>query len=657
MQNINFRKEFKLLKNKRIVSIIFIFVLFSFGYVSAVGVDKNLSNRLKGKLLLQVEDGGRIWYVNPEDLKRYEVIFANALPLFQTLSLGINNSDLERIPLPNVSTKISGIAERLSGKLLLQVEDGGRIWYVNPEDLKRYEVTWNNLMDLFRKLSLGINNSDLEKISTSSTTNVTNDTSNIQDIAPTLVILGRNPESIIQNFTYVDAGVVANSDRDGDISNEVITLNNVNTSLLGSYTVTYTVTDASGKTSTATRIVNVVGEVYDPSVCNGIWFDSSIKECVNNKIVLKNHTKKIGFLYISRNDETYNLNWRESLSPLLSKMKDTMLQLTNGKADYDFEILGSYETNQFCWNPAKLGFFQQPDDYKINLNTNEIIRSHDISPPINTPIPGSSFIYNNGTADSLYERNVMENGIPYLIRETLSTNTNCLDCSYSPMQDLTLSWQQLFPTSGYTKVQQRQLDIRCDQGIFFDNRTDSSILNNVRESASRELNFQLSDYDYIVVIFGKFGQILPNESIENKYYRCHSLRGVIGGFSDMVIGENSLLTNGLVDCRESTDDSSWHNSFYDDEGWKIMPHELLHDLGAVDIYDTAGFVEIYSERERAQSMDSRYKESIMAERKVPCEEYFDINKTSNPNYVPTCTQNKLDQVYLDKLNREKIGIE
>ena len=56
--------------------------------------------------------------------------------------------------------------KRLEGKLLLQVEDRGRIWYVDFEG-KRWEVTWKNLMDLFKRLSLGITNDDLNKIEVS----------------------------------------------------------------------------------------------------------------------------------------------------------------------------------------------------------------------------------------------------------------------------------------------------------------------------------------------------------------------------------------------------------------------------------------------------------------------------------------------------------
>lgn len=125
-------------------------------------IDTNLSNRLKGKLLLQVNQGGRIWYVNPDDARRFEVTFANALPLFENFALGISDNDLDDIPKHDEDWS-SAIGNRLKGKLLLQVEQGGRIWYVDF-DSKRWEVTWANLMTLFESLALGITDEDLNKI-------------------------------------------------------------------------------------------------------------------------------------------------------------------------------------------------------------------------------------------------------------------------------------------------------------------------------------------------------------------------------------------------------------------------------------------------------------------------------------------------------------
>ena len=152
--------------NKILILLIFILTINTiiniFNFQNVKAQDINLTNKLKGKLLLAVEDRGRIFYVNPDDAKKYEITFANALNLFQRLSLGITNIDLEKIPFIT-DNWTSSTGNRLRGKLLLQVEDRGRIWYVDVTG-HRHEVTWNNLMNLFTTLSLGITNQNLYKI-------------------------------------------------------------------------------------------------------------------------------------------------------------------------------------------------------------------------------------------------------------------------------------------------------------------------------------------------------------------------------------------------------------------------------------------------------------------------------------------------------------
>ncbi|MCB9807151.1 DUF5011 domain-containing protein [Candidatus Peribacteria bacterium] len=44
---------------------------------------------------------------------------------------------------------------------------------------------------------------------------------------------------------YSDAGATASDNVDGDITANIITVNPVNTNVLGSYTVTYNVSDAA----------------------------------------------------------------------------------------------------------------------------------------------------------------------------------------------------------------------------------------------------------------------------------------------------------------------------------------------------------------------------------------------------------------------------
>ncbi|VVB54874.1 Uncharacterised protein [uncultured archaeon] len=74
--------------------------------------------------------------------------------------------------------------------------------------------------------------------------------------APVITITGANPASVTVGGTYVDAGATAKDAVDGVVA--VTAVSTVDTSVVGSYTVTYSATDAAGNKATAVRTVNVV---------------------------------------------------------------------------------------------------------------------------------------------------------------------------------------------------------------------------------------------------------------------------------------------------------------------------------------------------------------------------------------------------------------
>ena len=77
-------------------------------------------------------------------------------------------------------------------------------------------------------------------------------------IAPVITLLGDATVSIEVGDTYIDAGATAKDNYDGDITSNIVTVSNVDTAIVGSYTVTYDVSDASGNAAdTVTRIVTV----------------------------------------------------------------------------------------------------------------------------------------------------------------------------------------------------------------------------------------------------------------------------------------------------------------------------------------------------------------------------------------------------------------
>lgn len=178
-----------------------------------------LSDRLKGKILIKVEDDGKAYYINPVT-KYYHYLGRpdDAFRVMREQGVGISNVDLKKIPiglnglegddsdsdgLPDIFEDAIGtdkhsadtdgddysdkdeieygydplsraglklpidlnFSEKQKGKIFLQVENSGEAWYVNPEDGKRYFLGRpDDAFNVMRNLGLGINNKDFEAL-------------------------------------------------------------------------------------------------------------------------------------------------------------------------------------------------------------------------------------------------------------------------------------------------------------------------------------------------------------------------------------------------------------------------------------------------------------------------------------------------------------
>ncbi|PIT93709.1 hypothetical protein COU00_02705, partial [Candidatus Falkowbacteria bacterium CG10_big_fil_rev_8_21_14_0_10_43_11] len=182
-------------------------------------IDKNLTARVSGKILLQVENHGEAWYVDPISQKRYYLKDgAAAYEALRKFGLGITNANLAKIPVgieekfEDVDTDGDGLADkleeglgtdkakqdtdgdgvndyeeiinnatnplgsgniyyntslinRLKGRIVLQVESRGEAWYINPADGRRYYLKDGAAAyQIMRFLSLGITNENVRKI-------------------------------------------------------------------------------------------------------------------------------------------------------------------------------------------------------------------------------------------------------------------------------------------------------------------------------------------------------------------------------------------------------------------------------------------------------------------------------------------------------------
>lgn len=78
--------------------------------------------------------------------------------------------------------------------------------------------------------------------------------------APVITLLGNAIVNLLVGDVYADAGATASDNADGDITASIVTVNSVNTAVIGTYTVTYNVSDVAGNAaSQVSRTVFVSG--------------------------------------------------------------------------------------------------------------------------------------------------------------------------------------------------------------------------------------------------------------------------------------------------------------------------------------------------------------------------------------------------------------
>lgn len=118
---------------------------------------------LNGRILLQVEDKGQAWYVNPVDGKRYYLGRPHdAFEMMRRLSLGISNQNFSALENNPAAWR------HLSGRILLKTEDLGKAYYFDPLTLNLHFLGRpQDAFNVMRNLGLGITNANLSRIGSS----------------------------------------------------------------------------------------------------------------------------------------------------------------------------------------------------------------------------------------------------------------------------------------------------------------------------------------------------------------------------------------------------------------------------------------------------------------------------------------------------------
>jgi hypothetical protein len=174
---------------------------------------ETLSDRVSGRILLQVENHGEAWYVNPDDgLRYYMKDGPTAYQMMREFGLGISEEDFAVIETDEAMN------ERLLGKIVLRVNLHGEAYYVHPDDGSiHYLQNGEAAYSVMRYFSLGITNSDLALIDTAELTlptpTVAGVTSEIATPTPTPVptiiyIYPDTPEPTVEAEEAPEPGVI-----------------------------------------------------------------------------------------------------------------------------------------------------------------------------------------------------------------------------------------------------------------------------------------------------------------------------------------------------------------------------------------------------------------------------------------------------------------
>ena len=88
-------------------------------------------------------------------------------------------------------------------------------------------------------------------------------------VPPEITLIGAATVTVQLGAAYTDSGATATDNVDGDISDRIVVENPVNTSIAGTYTVTYRVEDQAGNRASATRSVVVQTSLQPPPPAGG----------------------------------------------------------------------------------------------------------------------------------------------------------------------------------------------------------------------------------------------------------------------------------------------------------------------------------------------------------------------------------------------------
>ena len=132
--------------------------------------NQSLYNRLKGKIILKVEENGEAYYVSPTKQEMYYLGRPDdAFRIMREQGIGITDENISKFQASDKEYNISKIdlifTNKHLGKIFLQVEQNGEAHYIYPNNGMRYYLGRpKDAFNIMRNLGLGISNNDFNNL-------------------------------------------------------------------------------------------------------------------------------------------------------------------------------------------------------------------------------------------------------------------------------------------------------------------------------------------------------------------------------------------------------------------------------------------------------------------------------------------------------------
>ena len=123
-------------------------------------IDQKLTERLKGKLLIQPQENGEVWYLDPVTKQKFYLKDGDgAYQALRAFGVGISEKDFTNLATTN---------KTLRGKVILRVQAHGEAYYIDANGNASYLKDGTAAYEIMRSKALGVSNTDLGKIATGS---------------------------------------------------------------------------------------------------------------------------------------------------------------------------------------------------------------------------------------------------------------------------------------------------------------------------------------------------------------------------------------------------------------------------------------------------------------------------------------------------------